>query len=230
MGEVHAVFENVRASEAGRIKAHDVRRGKRDTIERGYWPGGPPPFGYKLQLADTEKRKGREIRHHILVLDEETAWIMQRTFALADGPDAPGQTRIAQRLNDDPEIPDRFKPFHAETIGNRLDNSIYVGEITRDANSTAVVDDTRIVEPNPEEMILRKAGFCEPLVDRAVWDRVQARRCIRSERLAVALARNADEEKLIAPMAAGLSLRYLLTGLVRCGECGRSMTPSSGRA
>jgi DNA invertase Pin-like site-specific DNA recombinase len=230
MGEVHAVFENVRASEAGRIKAHDVRRGKRDTIERGYWPGGPPPFGYKLQLADTEKRKGREIRHHILVPDEETAWILQRAFALADGPDAPGQTRIAKRLNEDSEIPERFKPFHAETVGVRLDNSIYVGEITWDANSTDLIDDTRIVEPNPEDMILRKAGFCEPLIDRAVWDRVQARRCVRSERLTAALARNAAEEKCIAPMAAGLTLRYLLTGLVRCGECGRSMTPSSGRA
>ena len=41
--------EVMRATEDGRIKAHNVLRGKRDAAEQKHWPGGPPPFGYTLE-------------------------------------------------------------------------------------------------------------------------------------------------------------------------------------
>ena len=36
--------------------------------------------------------------------------------------------------------------------------------------------------------------------------------------------------KLIEPPAPGMTLRYLLTGLVRCGHCSRAMNPTSSAA
>lgn len=225
-GEAHAAIENYRASEDGRTKAHQVRRGKRDLIERGLWPGGPVPFGFKLELVSVERRMGREIRHHRLVPDAETDWIARRMFELSDGPGEPGQDRVANLLNKDPSIPDRFK-FFGPTVGNRLDNPIYAGTLRWDAHSTDVEDDTRVIERNPEEMVLYKTGFCEPLVDQAIFDRVQVRRTARAEALIAARGGGESDGKLIAPIAPGLALKYMLTGLARCGTCGRSMAPSS---
>jgi DNA invertase Pin-like site-specific DNA recombinase len=226
-GEAHAAFENYRSSEEGRVKAHQVRRGKRDLIERGLWPGGPAPFGFKLELVSATKRMGRDIRNHRLVHNEENDWIARRMFELSDGPGEPGQDRVAELLNDDPSIPDRFKPFFGATVGNRLDNPIYAGTLRWDAHSTDIEDDTRVIERNPEEMVLYKTGFCEPIVDPELFDRVQLRRTARAEALIAARGGDESEGKLIAPIAPGLALKYMLTGLARCGTCGRSMTPSS---
>ncbi len=89
------------------------------------------------------------------------------------------------------------------------------------------MDDTRVVERNVEADMTRVSDFCEPLVSRELWDNVQAVRQARRESLAASRQKkNGEGEKLLAPRAPGLALKYLLTGLVRCGHCGRSMTPS----
>ena len=73
------------------------------------------------------------------------------------------------------------------------------------------------------------AGFCPAIVDRELWIAVHAVREERRRRL-TAQQQGREEEKLISPLAPGLSLNYLLSGLVRCGMCGASMRPSlSGR-
>ena len=66
-----------------------------------------------------------------------------------------------------------------------------------------------------------------PEVDRAVFDRVRllhdARAAqVRARRAAVATDTPA---KLIAPQGRGLTLKYLLTGLARCGLCRSAMRP-----
>src|SRR5262249_43019540 len=53
-GQIMAVFEGLRAVEDNRIKAHQVRRGKRDVVARKLWPGGPAPLGYRLRSVTTE--------------------------------------------------------------------------------------------------------------------------------------------------------------------------------
>ena len=60
-GRVLALVENFRATEDGRIKAHNVLRGKRDAARLKHWPGGPPPFGYRLQSVMVESQ-GRQVR------------------------------------------------------------------------------------------------------------------------------------------------------------------------
>src|SRR5206468_1023802 len=57
-GQVMAAFECLRATEENRVKAHNVLRGKRDAARQGHWPGGLPPFGYKLESVMTV-RNGR---------------------------------------------------------------------------------------------------------------------------------------------------------------------------
>jgi len=226
-GRALGMFESMRATEHGRILSHNVLRGKRDSARQRHWPGGPPPFGYKLETVLKEVKGRQEVDYSILVRDPETDWIMERILYKARGTGW-GQTLLARFFNDDPDIPDKYKPFQPPTIGYWLDNPIYSGELVWPQNCTGIVDDMRVVEPNSEEDIIHVPDFCEPIVPREVQKAIWAVRQARRENILQARKAKADHDgKLIEPPAPGLTLKYLLTGLVRCGHCGRAMTPSS---
>jgi hypothetical protein len=131
-------------------------------------------------------------------------------------------------LNQDPRILDGLKPFHPATVGWWLDSKIYYGELVWGKHCTGIVDDVRVLKPMPESEWERFPNFCEPLVSREVWNRVQALRDARRERTAAAHAAKAtDRSQIVGLNAPGIALKYPLTGLVKCRHCGRSMTPSS---
>jgi DNA invertase Pin-like site-specific DNA recombinase len=228
-GKAMAAFESLRSTEDSRIKAHNVLRGKLDSVRERHWPGGPPPFGYMLQSVMIERHGRQEVDHCKLVPDPATAWIIQLLFEQAHQRSL-GSTRLARMLNEHPDIPARYKPFYDATVIYWLSNPIYCGEMLWAEHATGVVDDVRVVERNAEEDMLRVPDFCPPLVSREVWDAVQALRRRRGE--AIRRSRQARSEKdgggkQIAASVPGMVLKYMLTGLVRCGHCGRSMTPSS---
>jgi hypothetical protein len=139
-----------------------------------------------------------------------------------------GTMRLAKLFNSDPGIPSKRKPFHAQTVNYWLQHPIYYGELVWEQHATDVVDDRRVIERNHEDEIVRVPDFCEPLVSRQTWDAVQEIRQVRSERGRQARqARKNDDGKQIAAVIPGLALNYMLSGLVRCGHCHRSMTVSS---
>ncbi len=225
-GRALGMVESMRAVEDGRIKAHNVVRGKRDAAELKHWPGGPPPFGYMLQSVMTTVKGREEVDHCLLVPNPATRWIIELLFETAERT-SHGSTRLARALTDDLRIPDQYKPFQPETAAYWLDSRIYYGDLYWGENSTGVVDDMRVVEPNAPEDVLHVAEFCEPLVTRERWNNVQAVRRVRRERALAARRRQADSEgKQLAATAPGLTLNYLLSGLLFC-ECGLRMTASS---
>ena len=228
-GRALGMVETMRATEEGRIKAHNVSRGKRDCCLLKHWPGGPPPFGYMLKSVMATVKGREEVDHRALVPDPATRWIIELLFELAERT-SHGSTRLARALNADPRIPEEHKPFQPETIAYFLASEIYFGELVWGENSTGIVDDTRVVERNAEEEVLRVPDFCEPLVTRERWNNVRAVRLIRSER-ALAARRRKEEAggKLLDAPAPGLTLTYLLSGLLHC-ECGLRMTASSSSA
>jgi hypothetical protein len=172
----------------------------------------------------TTIRDGKPIINTTLVPDPESGWIITLAFQTAYKQNF-GENRLADFLNHHPKIPEKFKKFLPSTVGAWLDNLIYKGVLVYGDVCTGIVDDTRVLQKNSADDILNVEEFCERLVDPAIWDAVNRIRRARGE--AVAAARRASsDEKLIAPPAPGLCLKYLLTGLVRC-ECGRAMTPSS---
>ena len=226
-GRALGMVEAMRATEHGRILGHNVLRGKRDAALQKHWPGGPPPFGMMLKsIMKTEK--GREVvDYSVLVPNPKTSWIVKLLFEKA-AETGWGTTRLARFLGNHPDIPDEFKPFHPETIGYWLDNETYYGELVWEKNATGVVNDTRVVEPNADEDMTRVPKFCEAIVSKELWTEVQAMRELRRRRLADARARKAaaSEKQLHAP-APGMTLNYLLSGLLVCSECGARMTASS---
>jgi DNA invertase Pin-like site-specific DNA recombinase len=225
-GKALAMVETMRATEDGRIKAHNVLRGKRDAARLKHWPGGPPPFGMKLQSVLVERNGRQEVAHCILVPDPESGWIIRKLFAKALETGW-GTTRLAKAFNGDPDIPDTFRPFYPDSIGYWLSNPIYYGELLWEEHATGIVDDSRVIERNAEEDQLRIPDYCEGLVSRELWDEVAALRKLRSDAHArTRRPKSVGVEKQIEPLAPGLALKYLLTGLVRCGVCDRSMRPS----
>ena len=226
-GKALGMFESMRACEHGRILGHNVLRGKRDAALQKHWPGGPPPFGYMLKSIMKTVKGREEVDYCVLVPNSETAWIIDKLFRKAAATSW-GTTRLARFLNADADIPEKFKPFHPATIGYWLDNSIYFGELLWEQHATGIVQDMRVVERNAEDDMLRVPEFCEPIVDRAIWEQVHAVRQIRRSRIAEARRRKAEgNDKLIEPSAPGLSVKYLLSGLVYCAECGLRMTAAS---
>lgn len=225
-GKAHGMFEALRATEDGRIKAHNVLRGKLDAAELKRWPGGPPPFGFRLESVMKTVRGREEVDHCLLVPDPTTDWIMQRLFERAVQT-FHGSTRLARALNDDPEIPAEHKPFLPETIAYWLDNPIYCGDLRWNQHSTGIVDDTRVVEANLPDQVLLVREFCRGLVSRQVWEEVQAVRKVRRLRALEARRRKqAGNGKQIKASAPGMTLNYLLSGLLFC-ECGLRMVASS---
>src|SRR5262249_48881866 len=143
VGQLTASFEAVRATEENRVKAHNVLRGKINTALQGYWPGGPAPLGFKLELALVEQRGRRQVVRHHLVPDEGTAWIARRLFDLALRT-GHGGSRLAQAMNEDPDVPGRYKPFHTGTVLKWLKSTLYIGTLTFNRRSSGIVDDKRI--------------------------------------------------------------------------------------
>lgn len=224
-GRVYSAVEEIRATEEGRTKAHRVIRGKRDAIQRKRWGGGPPPFGYMLETK-TENRNGQPNNYSILVPNQETSWILDLAFCKADETGW-GQERVTRFLNEHPDIPDKYKPFQASTVGSWFDNEIYIGVMVWPKVATDYISDCRVVEKTSEEERIRIEGYCEPIVQVEVFKRVSRVRKLRGDARRAALATsNQKPDKLLKAPAPGLTLKFLLTGLVRCGHCNRAMVPN----
>ena len=224
-GRMMSTFEGIRATEDGRIKGHNVRRGKLDAVRQKHWPGGPAPFGFRLESIFRELHGRQELDYSRLIRDPQTDWIMVLQFEKA-AETGWGQARLARFLNEHPDIPAELKPFNEHTVGERLAETIYHGEYTYPRVSTAIFRDRRVITRNSEEQIIRVPEFCEPIVSRELWERANmARRLRAAKREAACDEQLATSDKLIQPVAPGLALKYLLSGLVRCSECGRAMDP-----
>lgn len=226
-GHVMSAFEALRATEDNRVKAHNVLRGKRDAVKRGHWPGGPPPFGYRLRSIFVERAGRQEVDHSVLEQDPEQASIIRRIFALA-AERGWGCTRIARALNTDAQVPSDHKPFLPQTVNRWLSHEIYLGILVWERVATDMIDDRRVRQRNDPSDFIRDEHFCERLVDQRIWEKVQELRQRRAQRNADNRAgRRQTGGKTIVATAPGIALKYPLSGLVRCGHCGRAMAASS---
>jgi site-specific DNA recombinase len=222
-GKALTMVESIRATEEGRVKAHNVLRGKKDAIEQGHWPGGPVPFGFRLENVMTVTKGVEEISHRIPVPIPELVWIVELIFQLAADRGWAGG-RISQYLNDHPDIPAELKPFLASTISDMLDNELYYGEMVWGKNCTGVVDDVRILQPLSGEEWIRNPEFCSGIISRELWDRAQVLRAARRRKNAKS---DAEESDGSVRRAKGVALKYPLSGLIVCAACGRAMTTSA---
>jgi site-specific DNA recombinase len=228
-GRALSIVESIRSSEDGRVKAHNVLRGKRDLASRGRWPGGPMPFGYKLQSVLVDRRGCQTLDGHILVPDPATSMVPPKLYALAFET-GHGLTRLARALNEDESVPNALKPISAERVRHVLESTLYAGVLTYNRHCTGIIND-RIVRDRVkagEELVV--PDFCEPLVERALAEAVwEMRLAARSARPKPKSPRRVEVELESGSSTSVIPRNHLLTGLVRCGECGGSMRISSSK-
>jgi DNA invertase Pin-like site-specific DNA recombinase len=223
-GRVLTAFDEIRATEDNRTKAHDVLRGKLDQVRRKFWPGGKPPLGFKLHRNFIVVNGSPEFEGSTLIHDAEWVWIVRLIFERADET-GEGQTLLAKFINKHPDVPEHLLPIPGSTIGTMLDNELYYGTLVFPKSCTDIIDEVRVCERNTPEKILVVEDYCQPIVSRELWNSVQSVRNSRRDAMAQARRQQAEPDKLIRPLVSGVSIKHLLSGLARCGHCGAAMRP-----
>ena len=191
--------------------AAKTRRGQRGRVEAGKIPGGNS-YGYKIvrRILDNGSVSTGERE-----IDPVQAAIIRRIFQeYADGL-AP--RRIAGRLNTENIAGPRGGPWNASTInGSRqrrngiLNNELYLGRITYNRQRYTKDPETgkRRSRLNPEhEWIITEVPALR-IIDEETWGRV----------------RKIKARYVSQPGNQRQTKKRLLTGLVKCGRCGGSMT------
>ncbi len=182
--------------------------------QNGFHIGSFALYGYQ---KDPEK-KGH------LMVDEEAAAVVREVFTLfAQGY---GKSAIARILNDrGVPNPSEYKRLHGLryrqplgktstlwkyfSISNMLSNETYIGNMVQ-GKYGSVSYKTKQNKPRPKEEWYVVKGTHEPIIDRALWDRVQK-----------ILAQRAK------PFACGTI--GLFARKVRCANCGYTMRSSKSR-
>lgn len=191
--------------------AQKTRRGQRGRVEAGKIPGGNS-YGYRIvrQLQDNGSVTTGERE-----IDETEAAIIRRIFAEYAAGRPP--RAIAARLNKQGIPAPRGGPWNASTInGSRqrrngiLNNELYLGRIIYNRQRFVKDPETgrRTSRLNPEhEWVVKEVPHLR-IVEQTIWEKV---RVIKGR-----YASQSGNKRQ--------SRKRLLTGLVKCGACGGSMT------
>ena len=188
-----------------------TKRGQRGRVEAGKIPGGNS-YGYNIvrQLKDdgTVTTGEREIN------PEQAAIIIRIFEEYADGQ---SPRKIASRLNAEDIASPRGGQWNASTInGSRqrrngiLNNELYLGRITYNRQRFIKDPETgkRTSRLNPEhEWVITEVPTFR-IIDDKIWGQVQAIKGRYTSQVG-----NKRQTK-----------KRLLTGLIKCGSCGGSMT------
>lgn len=223
-GKIYAAVEGFRSTEENRIKAHQIVRAKWDLASRKFWPGGPAPDGLKLKKVIEETDGVETVIGSRVVPDADfKKWIRMAFVYTKEA--GKGPAKVARYIKQYPDFP-KGKNISGSTVKYWLKNKLYKGVLEWGANCTGIEDDVRKVEPNHPDDILVVQDFCEPIVEPELWDAVEVIRNSRKRNF----GKNEDGEKQLKHTAVGFTISHMLSGLVRCGCCGCSMTPNtSGR-
>ncbi len=185
-----------------------VRAVKKACAENGKFMGAFPPFGY---------RRDPEDKHHLIV-DEETAPVVRRIFALRAA--GMGYRLIAATLNED-EVPSPGAVFYRQkgqmdprrtnnrwadqTIKNILNNEVYIGNMVQGQHGTISYKNRRMTA-KPKEEWIRVDGTHEAIISREVWDTVFS-----------------IGQKKVRKSQTADGIRSIFTGLLYCADCGFKM-------
>lgn len=175
--------------------AREAMKGMKETALQAKHCGGIPPLGFNV---NTEKR---------YVINEREAAAVRLIFSMYDS--GFGYSKIIDELESKGHKTKTGKKFGKNSIHELLKNEKYIGVYTFNKRASRGADGKKNNRrQKSEEEIIRIPGAMPAIIDLDVFERVQ-QRMINNRR---------HSEK-----ARGKAkVNYLLTGLVRCGNCGAS--------
>ena len=195
-----------------------TRRGLEGRVLSGKSAGGNA-YGY--DVVQNRDASGEPLRGDRKI-NQAQAEVVRRIFTMyADGI-SPG--KIAERLNQEQIPSPRGNPWGASTIhGNKerrtgvLNNELYIGRIVWNRHRYVKDPQTgrRQVRMNPqEEWVTEEVSYLR-IIDDALWDAAKAR-----QRATAITGHGIGSWDRRRP-------RFLLSGLMRCGECGSGFSTVS---
>jgi site-specific DNA recombinase len=198
-------------------------RGKIEVAQSGRWAGGPIPYGYRARKIEVTRKGKTYWVTEELVPDPETAPIVRWLFAAY----ATGEVSLWYLVNDlnrrgvRPPSSGRkgaSRYWNHRTLKKILSNEVYLGDLVwnrrHHGKFIGVVDlqvtayPARRRHANDPKDFIRRTGKHEALVERATFDACQRQLVERRTRT--------------TPIPGAGNFR--LSGLLRCGHCGRTMT------
>lgn len=181
-------------------------RAMKENARQGYFNGSRAPYGYQAVAAGAMGHRGRQKKR--LMIDESEAEIVKQIFMLyRDGIDGQrlGIKQITQYLNDR-RITMRDNPWRIQKVHDVLSDTVYIGQYIfnrLDPKSKSI---------KPESEWIRTT--VPAIVEEALFAQVQALRESRAPGQTTPRILNSP---------------VLLTGLIRCGSCGKAMTTATGK-
>jgi site-specific DNA recombinase len=191
---------------SGEISKHTTR-GMRENARQGYFNGSRPPFGYKTAVTDRAGTRGRMRKK--LVIDEDERTTVQKIYALylaGDQGKEMGCKEIVNYLNKNGLLM-RGQPWRIQKIHRILSDTLYIG-----VYNIFVRNSKEGTRRPPEEWI---TVDIPPIIDAETFRSV------------------ADRRKSRAPSSTPprvTSSPTLLTGILKCGVCGSSLTITTGKS
>jgi site-specific DNA recombinase len=200
--KIFSIFDEYQSKENGK---HTLRAMK-ENARQGYFNGSRPTFGYKAVEIDITSNKGKKKKR--LAIDEQEAAIVRKIYDLylnGYSGQSFGAKHIAVHLNER-GFTLRGKKWARNRIHEILSNSTYHGEFIFNKR------DAKNKKNKPESEWVRMA--VEPIIEKSIFETVQARKAARAP-------------AVIPPRV--VNSPTLLTGLLKCGCCGASMTLATGK-
>ncbi len=174
--------------------SQDVTRGMRETASRGFYPGGPPPYGYKrVKIQDGSVQRVK------LEPDPVTAPVVERIFK--ECLSGTGLLEITKGLNHDGLKTRKNYEWSKTTVHKVLKNEAYTGVLLWGQESANGNNGNRLPH-------IRVEGAWPAIVDRETFEKVQAKLSARAP-------------KITHPRV--VHSEYILSGLLRCKTCNAAM-------
>lgn len=170
------------------------------SVQNGNFIGQHPPYGYRKAVIREGKRKC-----HTLEPIPEEARVVRQVFELyAQGTSA---HEIARTLNGLGIPSPSGKLWTASSVKPMVTNDHYIGMVHWNRRKTVkVIECGELVYTRPRHQdFLVYPGKHQPIIDRELWDRVQAVRGTHP------------------PVKPKTKYSNIFSGLVRCRDCGRVM-------
>ena len=198
---IFSMFDEYQSKENGK---HTLRAMK-ENARQGFFNGSSPPFGYKKVELDLPAAKGKKKR---LVIDESEAPVLRRVFELYqnghNGREM-GCKEIASYFNERGQLL-RSAKWTRTRVHQLLCDTAYVGDYIFNKKNMR----SNETKPEVEWVVVP----IPPLIDRPVFKAVADKRHARSP--------------AVTPSRV-VSSPTLLTGLLKCDNCGAGMTTATGK-
>jgi len=140
--------------------SQDVTRGMRESASRGFYPGGPPPYGYKrVKVQDGSVQRVK------LEPDPTTAPVVERIFR--ECLVGKGLIEIARGLNHDGLITRKKNQWSKTAVHKVLKNEAYTGAL--------IWDRQKLRKINNDLPPIRVENAWAPIIDRESFEQVQTK-------------------------------------------------------